>query len=135
LRRKALQELANALCPMSVGARISPDLSILADLPDGTIEVDLLRATAHHSTAGPIDLHLPGELSSWLQERLASLSIPREAIRTARVSATYQTDRLPTNRDKIVSFDWRCNSALATDEKEYQGSLLESHTWHHRGTT
>ena len=132
MRRKALQDIANTLCQMLVGWRMGSDLEVLADLPDGAIDFDLLGETAVHSAVGPINLGVTGELSSWLRKRLNSLAIPMEAIAGAKLQASFRTDRVATNRKKIVSFDWACESALLTDEREYRGQLAEKHTWHSR---
>jgi hypothetical protein len=132
VRRKALQDIANALCPMLIGQSRGLDLDAVCELPDGTLEIDLLNATARHSSTGAITLAVAGELSGWLRSRLEALSFPISGVHAARIAAAYRTDRIPTNREKLVSFDWKCESILSTDEAEYRSPVLEKHVFHTR---
>jgi hypothetical protein len=135
VRRKVLQDLANTLCQMLVGWRGAGDIWAIAALPDGMISIDLLARTARHSTAGELQLYLTGELAAWLDHRLGSLAIPKVQIRTATVEAAYRTDRIKTNRKKVVSIDWTVESLLATDEAQYLGRVVETHQWHSHAAT
>jgi hypothetical protein len=135
MRRKALQGLANTLCDMLVGWRMAEDLERIADLPDGTLEFDLVAGRVTHNVAGPVELWVCGELTAWLKSRLDVLAIPMDSLRAATLCADFRTDRIATNRKKIVSFDWECRSRLATEETEYVGHLVEKHRWHKRVAT
>jgi hypothetical protein len=132
VRRKVLQDLANALCDMLVGWRMGEDLERIAALPDGALEFDLIANQAAHTVAGPIDLWMCGELSTWLRSRFVELKLPFDSLQTATLRADFRTDRIATNRKKIISFDWECRSRLVTDEKEYVGQLTDKHVWHTR---
>ena len=44
--RKILQDAAHTLPRMLLGSRVTDDLEKLAELPDGKLEIDLLKATA-----------------------------------------------------------------------------------------
>jgi hypothetical protein len=135
MRRKVLQDVANTLCQMLVAWRMADDLEKLSVLPDGVLEIDVLAARAAHNTAGPIDLWIAGELSAWTHARFTSLSIPLGEVQEVMVRARFQTDRVATNRKKIVSFDWHCDSVVRTSEKSYLGKLAEKHVWHRRVAT
>ena len=130
MRRKVLQDVANALCPMLVG-RISDDLEVLSELPDGLLVFDLVVGSVVHDRAGLLSLRVVGELCGWLDNRLASLGIPAEALRAVSLRAEFRTDRVPTDKKRIVLFDWRCESSLTTDEKNYS-SQFEEQQWHTR---
>ena len=132
MRRKVLQDIANSLCGMLVGWRMAEDLEVLAELPDGELRFDLLQARVTHSVSGNVSLHITGELAAWLKHRLDSLKIPIDALREITLVATSDTSRISTNRKRIVSFDWRCESVIATDEAKYAGRLNEKHLWHQR---
>jgi len=132
VRRKALQDVANTLCAMLVGWRMSEDMEALAELPDGNLRFDLLAGTVVHDTIGQLNLHVAVELGTWLEHRLKQLEIDRGAIRSAVLNGSFSTDRIKTNRKRIISFDWRCESQVTTDEKPYVGSLVEKHQWHNR---
>ena len=132
MRRKIIQDFANTLCQMLVGWRMGDDLEALAGLPDGTLLVDVLAGTASHDIAGNIQLRVAGELQSWLSHRLSINRIPAHSISSATVAAEIRTDRLDTNRARIVSFDFSVHSAISTDESSYTSELQEVHRWHSR---
>ena len=130
--RKVLQDMANTLCQMVVGWRMGSDYERIAALPDGTLSFDLLKETVAHSSGVTPDLWITGELASWLGARLATEDIDTKNLVSAILYVQYKTGRIKTNRKKIVSFDFECHSVLATDEKRYEGGLVERHTYHQR---
>ncbi len=132
MRRKILQDYANTLCAMLVGWRMGEDLEVIADLPDGELLVNVLNGVATHSLAGVIELGVAKELQAWFFNRLKVSNIPSEVIKLATVKAGIKTDRIATNRKKIVSFDFTLQSAIETDERSYLGKLKEVHSWHQR---
>jgi hypothetical protein len=132
MRRKFLQDIANTLCQMLVGWRMGDDLETFAQLPDGTLEVDCLKGTAHHSVSGPVSMLVASELTAWLGHRLEVHRFPSAELRTATVTARIRTDRIATNRKRVVSFDFAVESRVATTSHEYLGALTETHAWHTR---
>lgn len=108
------------------------DLEVIADLPDGELLVNVLNGVATHSLAGVIELGVAKELQAWFFNRLKVSNIPSEVIKLATVKAGIKTDRIATNRKKIVSFDFTLQSAIETDERSYLGKLKEVHSWHQR---
>jgi hypothetical protein len=111
------------------------DLDILADLPSGSIHFDILTGLATHGTQGLIQLHISKEMQAWFLDRLAKDSIPSEAIESATLETKMNTDRIATDKKRVVSFDWRCHSRITTDEKTYESQLADQHTWHSRRQT
>src|SRR4051794_20852696 len=132
MRRKALQDLANTLCQMVVGWRLAEDLERMAELPDGTLSFDLLRETVLHSSDGELTLRITGELAAWLQARLRAETIDPSKLLSAQLEVRFKVERRPTKREWIVAFDFDCRSVLATDEREYRGTLVEHHEWRQR---
>ena len=130
--RKVLQDVANTLCQMLVGWRMGEDLEQLAELPDGVLSLNVLNGEARHSAAGPLDLWVAKELSSWLSSRLEILSIPISTISEASVQASINTGRILTNKRRIVSFDFEVRSSVSTSDRTYFGKLQERHEWHRR---
>ena len=130
--RKILQDFANSLCHMLVGWRMGEDLELLADLPDGTLNLDVLSGTATHSVNGHVNLHIARELQAWLQHRLLKSRIEPSSIAQAAVTATVRTNRIASNRMRIVSFDFAVDSIIETADREYRGKLCEVHQWHSR---
>ena len=132
MRRKCLQDIANTLPHMLVGWRMTEDLETLAQLPDGTLEIDCLRGSAEHSVAGTVSPWVAGELSAWLASRLEAHRIPLGELRLCVLVAQITTNRVATNRKRVVSFDFRVTSRVVTSTREYLGCLAETHTWHTR---
>lgn len=52
------------------------------------------------------------QLMSWFFDRLKASNIPLEEIKEATVKAGIKTDRIATNRKKIVSFDFTLQSVI-----------------------
>ncbi len=132
MRRKRIQEFANNLCPMFAGWRINEDLEILANLPDGKLDIDLLGGKAQHSSSGPLDLHISKELECWLKEQLKSANISLSTIKSAALSVQFRTDRVATDRNRIILFEFVIESSIATDEMTYSDTLKEACRWHKR---
>jgi len=132
VRRKILQDYANTLCAMLVGWRMGDDLEVMADLPDGELSVNVLKGVATHSLVGVIELGVAKELQAWFFNRLKVSNIPPEEIKLATLKAGIKTDRIATNRKKIISFDFTLQSAIETNERSYLGRLKEVHSWHQR---
>ena len=111
------------------------DLDILADLPSGSIHFDILTGQATHGSQGLIHLHIASEMQAWFFDRLTKDNIPSEAIESATLDTDMNTDRIATDKKRVVSFDWRCHSRITTDEKTYEAQLADQHTWHSRSQT
>ncbi len=132
MRRKVLQDYANTFCQMLVGWRMGEDLETLSELPDGELLVNALTGEATHSTYGPIKLWVAGEFQSWFNHRLEVSGIPSTEIQAASVTAKINTNRIATNRKKVVSFDFTIESRIETSDALYVGNLKEVHQWHQR---
>jgi hypothetical protein len=105
---------------------------LIADLPDGVLTLDLINEKATHSNGSAPTFWITGELAAWLRHRLEVHNIPASAIQTASLVVAYSTDRIKTNRKKIISFDFSCHSSITTESTQYTGELVEKHTYHQR---
>ena len=132
MRRKALAGLATNLAQM-LPATFSPrDLETLVSLPNGELEIDILGSRATRNSLALSDLDVTAALLTWLKTNLAQLDIPLPAITCASVAAHYRTDRVPTNREKLVLLDWKCQGRIATLEREYTGNVVFGDQWYTR---
>jgi hypothetical protein len=116
---------------MLVGERFSDDPETLTEFPDETIYFDLLGSTANQLTAGAVPLRVRKELTVWLRSRLTVLDIPKNALSEVILMLHFRTDRIPTDRKRIISFDFDCESRLATPDRSYQESS-GNHVYHSR---
>ena len=132
MKRKVIQHYADVLCHMAIGWRMGDDLEILSDLPSGRIHFDILAGQATHDTQGLIHLHIAAEMHAWFLERIQRDGISTEGIESATLDTDMNTDRIKTDKKRVVSFDWRCHCIIATDEKTYEADLAYRHTWHSR---
>ena len=132
MRRKIIQHYADVLCHMAIGWRMGGDLEILSELSDGTIHFDILEGEATHDTEGDIKLHISGEMNAWLRDRLSKDQILVSAIESATLDLQMNTDRIKTDKKRVVSFDWRCHSRINTDEKVYEVNHVDRHSWYSR---
>ena len=132
MARKVFQDFANTLPHMLVGWRMTEDLERIAELPDGVLTIDVLKGTTTHSAVGDLTLYIAGELQAWLARRMAESGIPADLLDLAQVIADIRTDRIATDRKRIVAFDFDCKATLVSGTRTYRGTLVEKHAWHSR---
>lgn len=120
---------------MFMGCRMGDDLETLAELPDGSIRINLLSGVAEHSSAGSLDLHIAGEIREWLKFHCTKDGIDLRALEAADLLVDVDTSKIATNRKRIVCFQMSATSMLRTDEKEYSAKVIETHRWHTRVAT
>lgn len=106
---------------MVVASRLSSDLELLSSFPDGTVTIDLLNGTTAHSSGRVLSLNVANDLCSWLEERLVQNGGSLGALSRAELMVSIKTDRVPTNRERIVPFDLECTSILSAGKKIYEG--------------
>jgi hypothetical protein len=129
MRRKVLNGIVNAMAETFVPTLEPIDLEVFSGLPDGIVGIDLLAGTANHSGAGPLQLQVVRPLLTWLRSQLAQHNIDLSELTMTVIAADYCTGNIPTNRSKIVSFDWKCHCRISTEEKQYVGRVAERHLW------
>ena len=114
---------------MFMGWRMADDLETLAALPSGRIHIDLLNGSADHSVAGPLSLHIAGEIQAWLSNESQKDGIDLDALTSADLWVDVITSKNATNKNQIVSFDFAATSRLTTDETEYSARVADFHQW------
>jgi hypothetical protein len=129
MRRKILNGIVNAMADTFVPSLDPIDLEVFSGLPDGMVEIDLVAGTAKHSGSVSLQLHVVQPLVTLLRSQLAQHNIALSELATIVITADYRTGNIPTNRSKIVSFDWKCHCRISTDEKQYVGRVAERHLW------
>jgi hypothetical protein len=114
---------------MFVGWRMAEDLEILAELPDGTLEIDVLTETVRHSSGSPPRLHVAGELAAWLGNRLGEARLSLTKLTKAHLMVVIHTERSATARKRLIAFDFACTCTVIGYDRTYVGNLVETHTW------
>ncbi len=116
---------------MCCSARINTTLELLAEFPDGTVDVDLLAESCRHSQLGVLHLPLVEDFKCWLGLRLEDAGLSLGLTRQALLLLQYNTERVPTDRSRILLFDLKCRFQIAL-----QGRLIEGYSenaiWYHR---
>ena len=130
MRRKILQHFADVFCQMFVGWRMGEDVDALSKINHGQIYIDVLRGQASLAAEQPLNIWVAGELQAWFASALEKHNIPIEAIREAKLLVDINASTTERKRAAVTVFDFACQSAISTDEKTYESSLNESHTWH-----
>lgn len=130
--RKRFNHYADVVCRMFMGWRMQEDLEALAQLPDGSITVDLLAGTASHSSAGAIPLHIAKEIQAWLAHESQKDGIKLSPVEDAKLFVAVKTDTVKTNRKKIVCFSFDCRSEFRLLDRTYVANVSETHRWHER---
>lgn len=124
--------LVRALAHLAAAWRDYGDFEILAGLPDGIVTVDVVAGSARHGSAGPIQLRLADELKAALGERLARKGIAPGEIRSGELVLRIDTGAIPTDRARIVHFDFDLEARLWAAGEEYRAFRREDHVWHDR---
>ena len=132
MKPKKMRDLASVLPEMFGGWRMGADLERMSDLPDGALHLDLLRGTALHSSSGPVDLWIAGELSAWLKHRLEENRIPPSDVEKAELDISISTSKIATDKKRIVSFDFKITSCITAWGRTFGRTINDKHAWHTR---
>ena len=135
MRRKRFNHYADVICKMFVGWRMGEDLEKLSALPDGTIKINLLTGEAEHSVSGALDLNISTEIQAWLEQQGNKEGINISDLESGILEVDINTEKVATNKKKIVMFHFKARSLLKTNEVSYKGELKETHKWHTRIAT
>jgi hypothetical protein len=130
--RKVLQDIANALPQMVVGRLMHEDLDKFAEMVNARITIDVLGRSARDEESEPVSLRIVDELAAWLAHRMVVENIPLEIVSAVSLRLDVRSDRIATDRKRIVLFDFECKCTLRTADRTYEGSLKEKHRWHQR---
>ena len=128
-----IQDAANTLPHMVMSERIGyDDLEQLAELPDGMLSIDLLKGEAHHEVGGTISLQIVQALSEWLGRRLGKRALGLHDLAEAGMVLLLRTDRVRTDRARVIPFDWHCTSTLTTRAGQTASGVAYGLTWYDR---
>jgi hypothetical protein len=133
MARNILQDVANTLPRMIMGERMPfSDLETLAQRPDGALSIDLLNREARDSSGALVLLQIAHDLAEWLDQRLGHHNVKASDLSKAGLVLTLRTDAVPTVRDRVILFDWRCTSELVPRAGAPRTGDARGRLWHHR---
>jgi hypothetical protein len=144
MRKKRLQCMAETVCQMFCGWRLTGSKPMLVELGSGTIGIDMLtgRCTFHNKPT-PL-LPIASELLIWTRQELISRDIPISKILFARLAAKLSFSQVRWNlrTTEILWADngdpgstnmhqctFDCESEIATDADVYHSTLREVQEW------
>jgi hypothetical protein len=133
MKIKIFRSIANSLCQICCSARIDESLEHLADLPDGVVKIDLLLESCNHTKSGDLMLPIVADIKHWLLDRLEQARISFEVLQDASISLTYKTDRIPTDRSRLLLFELECASHFVVGARIIEGNY-KNVLWHKRRT-
>lgn len=131
MKIKELRSIANSLCQMGCSARINTSLERLADLPDDALQIDLLSGSCVHGKVGELPLPMVEEFRAWLTEQVRKAGITSDVLDRAVLSLRYTTDRVATDRRRILLFELECASEFAAEGRVFKGHASDS-LWYQR---
>lgn len=85
MKLKRLRHQSYILCHMFCGWQLYPDWERLAELGDGTLEIDVLNETRRFNSQEIHRLSILDALRSWLLQDLATNKIPLNSIESAKL--------------------------------------------------
>jgi hypothetical protein len=133
MSRAVLSHIASAMAHMVVSRMSKEDYEALSQIPDGTLTIDLLRLSAHHTEAGAISLDAAAKLAAWLKDRLATTRLALSDLTKAELQIVIRTDRAPADRGRLIPFDFSSTGAFATRYKPSVSKPARALRWYTRG--
>ncbi|MFD2178574.1 hypothetical protein [Veronia pacifica] len=132
MRRKRLNHYVDVIPKIFAGWRMGDDLEALSELPNGVIDIDILKGSATHSLVGNIELWIAVEISQWLKESAARDNIDLSHLTEAYLTVKIDTDKVKTHKNKVVMFHFDLSSRIVTSSKVYASTVTEMTRWHSR---
>lgn len=124
MRRKALQEIADAACRTAASDKRSAAEIRRAHPDGGRLVLDLLTATCTLNGTIIEPIGLVSRLREWLEHQFEASNIPPDRIRRARIEIDYTVaERNYLQRGQVWEMHYSLRSELATDGKVYGGEI------------
>ncbi len=128
---KELAGCAHNLCQLVVGSGLEDSLDALGEFPDGGVVLDLLGRSATHGEAGELPGSIGAEAFGWFESRLLRLEIPQRALEEGIVELSYRTDRVPTERSRLLLFELEAKARIVAGGRQFCAEFNNVH-WHKR---
>jgi len=144
MRRKRLQHVADTMCQMFCGWRLSRSKPNLVSLRSGTLEIDAItgQCVFQDESIGPLEI--AEEIRAWMRDDLAANKIPVATLTSARLSVKLSFSVVPWSQPTREIFYseggavrtenmnrcvMECDSSITTDEAVYCSQLTEIQEW------
>ncbi|UKA05261.1 hypothetical protein IHC92_08845 [Photobacterium damselae subsp. damselae] len=129
---KRINHYVEVLPKMFVGWRMGEDLETLSELPNGVLSINLFDGTVSHSIVGELELYISNELSTWFRNEVKKENIDLSMLLKACLTVEVDTDKVKTNKKRVVMFNFDCIAHVATVNKVYESRFSEVIRWYTR---
>ena len=106
----------------------------MAELPDATVRIELRSGSCKHPIVGDLELPVVEELRTWLLARVEAAGILFDSFEQVLLSLHYKTDRVPTDRKRILLFELECACEISLDNRVIEGHATNA-LWYERRTS
>ena len=146
MRRKRLQHVADILCHMFCGWRLTWSYPRLAELGSGTLRIDVLAQSCAFNDQPISPLPIVRELHGWMLDECADNLIDAGLIRQAELVVELKVGLIPRRHRRtttrfftlaqrlwsppqFVSCAFACRSRVVTDETTYSSAYDDYEEW------
>lgn len=137
MRRKVLQQFANMFPQRFLDLPQSEDLAAFVRLGSGVVVADFLSGRSRHGSTEFGPLRLCADYREWLQRECARHHVAIHGIVCARMRIHFAVSDVTARESfghvlRWATFDFDCESEVATDERAYLSRLSAKKTWGYR---
>src|SRR5215472_1490849 len=117
MHRKRLQHVADTMCQIFCGWRLTGSKPRLLELGSGTLEIDALTGQCFSQGQSIAQLTVAEEIRVWIQDDLAANKIPVGALKSARLSVKLSFSVVAWNEHTKEIF-YSDDNAVSNDKME-----------------
>jgi len=88
-------------------------------------------ALSTHATVGDLRLSMVEEFRGWLSQQMEQAKVESNVFHRGTLSLQYKTDRVATDRTRILLFDLECASQFVLADQVIEGHAASA-LWHQR---
>jgi hypothetical protein len=144
MRRKRLQHIADTMCQMFCGCRLTGSKPNLVNLGSGTLNINAITGQCFFHGKKIAQLTIAEEMRAWLQQDFATNKIPLATLTGAQLTVKLSFSMVPWNEpakeifysdgkavrtEKMNQCILECDSKVTTGEAVYRSTLSEVQEW------
>ena len=145
MQRERLQQIADTMCQMFCGCRLTGCKSSLVRFGSGTLEIDTMTGECSFDGTSIGQLTIAEEIRAWIYDYLATNGIPAQTLTGARLSVKllfsgvlrrsgplkeiYSTREKAVQAGNMYRCVMDCESIVTTDRAVYRSHLVKVREW------